>query len=105
MKIRRREFLASTASLAASSHAFCDTPTSEVPPTDDALLKAANAPLLKLESLDNPLIIESMELLRQGSEFLVHVRSKDGLEAIAVANSKKMREKHWVYCRLQNYTW
>ena len=97
MKIRRRAFLATTASLAASSRAFCDTPTSQVPPTDDALLKAANAPLLKLESLDNPLLIESMELLRQGSEFLVRVRSKDGLEAIAVANSKKMRETYPIF--------
>ena len=93
MNVRRRDFLATTASLAATSRAFCDAPKPQTPPTAAAALQeAADAPLLKLESLDDPIIIESMELLRQGSEFLVRVRSKDGLEAIAAANSKKMRE-------------
>ena len=90
MNIRRREFLAATASLAATRRAFCDVP--KPPPTADALQRAADAPLLDLESLSDPILIESMELLRQGSEFLVRVRSKDGVEAIAAANSKKMRE-------------
>ncbi len=85
MKIRRRDFLAATASLAATSRAFCDAPNPKAPPT-------ADAPLLNLESLSDPIVIESMELLRQGSEFLVRVRSRDGLEATSAANSKKMRE-------------
>jgi L-alanine-DL-glutamate epimerase-like enolase superfamily enzyme len=92
MNIRRRDFLAATASLAATRRAFCDAPKPKAPPTADALQRAADAPLLKVESLSDPILIESMELLRQGSEFLVRVRSRDGLEAIAAANSKKMRE-------------
>jgi len=92
MSIRRRDFLTTTASLAVTNLAFGDTPKPKGSPTAEALQQAAKAPLLKLESLKDPLVIESMELLRQGSEFLVRVRSKDGLEAIAAANSKKMRE-------------
>jgi len=92
MNIRRRDFLAATASLTATRRAFCDSPQPKPPPTADALQRAADAPLLHLESLSDPLLIESMELLRQGNEFLVRVRSRDGLEAITATNSKKMRE-------------
>ncbi|MDP7206483.1 MAG: hypothetical protein QGH11_12990, partial [Pirellulaceae bacterium] len=92
MNIRRRDFLAATATLAATPRGFCAAPTPKMPPTGDALQRAADAPLLNLESLDAPILVESMELLRQGNEFLVRVRSRDGLEGIAAANSKKMRE-------------
>ena len=97
MKIRRREFLAATASLAAASNAFCDEPGSKTPPTADALQRAADAPLLNLKSLRDRISIESMELLRKGREFFVRVRSKDGLEGIAAANSKKMRETYPIF--------
>jgi len=97
MKIRRREFLAATASLAAAGNAFCDEPGSKTPPTADALQRAADAPLLNLKSLRDRISIESMELLRKGSEFFVRVRSKDGLEGIAAANSKKMRETYPIF--------
>jgi L-alanine-DL-glutamate epimerase-like enolase superfamily enzyme len=97
MKIRRREFLAATASLAAARSAFCDEPGSKPLPTADALQRAADAPLLNLKSLRDRISIESMELLRKGSEFFVRVRSKDGLEGIAAANSKKMRETYPIF--------
>ena len=97
MKIRRREFLAATASLAAAGNAFCDKPGSKPPPTADALQRVADAPLLNLKSLKDRISIESMELLRKGREFFVRVRSKDGLEGIAAANSKKMRETYPIF--------
>jgi len=94
MKVRRREFLAATASLAAAGNVFCDEPGSKKPPTANALQRAADAPLLNLKSLSDRISIESMELLRKGGEFFVRVRSKDGLEGIAAANSKTMRETY-----------
>jgi L-alanine-DL-glutamate epimerase-like enolase superfamily enzyme len=97
MKIRRREFLAATASLAAAGKTFCDEPGSKRPPTADALQRVADAPLLDLKSLRDRISIESMELLRKGGEFFVRVRSKDGLEGIAAANSKKMRETYPIF--------
>jgi len=52
------------------------------------LEKAADTPVLKLDGLDSPLVIESIELLRKGREYIVRVRSKDGAEGVAVTNSR-----------------
>lgn len=50
----------------------------------DAILKK---PVLKTEYLKEPVIIESLDLLKYGRSFLVHVRSKDGAEGYSVAHS------------------
>ncbi len=47
---------------------------------------AASLPVLKREEFKSPVIIESIRLLKQGSEYLVHVRSKDGAEGVSVTN-------------------
>ncbi len=99
MNIRRRGFLATTAALAASPIAFCDEPKPKTQPTTEALDRAAGATLLSLETLPDPIVIESMDLLRQGNEFLIRVRSKDGLEAVVAANSAKMRETFPIFLR------
>ena len=54
----------------------------------EELENAANAPVLRLEGIDSPLVIESIQLLRKGREYFIHVRSKDGLEGISVTNSQ-----------------
>lgn len=56
--------------------------------TVEALDKAAATPVLNLDGIDSPVRIESIELLRKGREYFVHVRSKDGAEGIAVTNSR-----------------
>jgi L-alanine-DL-glutamate epimerase-like enolase superfamily enzyme len=48
--------------------------------------QAAARPVLKLDGFSSPIIIESMRLLKKGSEYFVHVRSKDGAEGVSVAN-------------------
>ncbi|HEU5119197.1 MAG TPA: mandelate racemase/muconate lactonizing enzyme family protein [Isosphaeraceae bacterium] len=53
----------------------------------DRLQAAAEAPVLQVKGLDQPVHIESMDLLRNGREFLVRVRSRDGAEGLSVANS------------------
>lgn len=50
----------------------------------DAVLKQ---PVLKREYLKDPVIIESLDLLRYGRSYLVHVRSKEGAEGYSVAHS------------------
>jgi len=50
----------------------------------DEILKQ---PVLKTELLRAPVIIETLELLRFGKNFLIHVRSKDGAEGYSVAHS------------------
>jgi len=47
-------------------------------------------PVLKLDMLKEPVIVESVELLRNGKTFLLRTRSKAGVEAISVPNSSRM---------------
>jgi L-alanine-DL-glutamate epimerase-like enolase superfamily enzyme len=48
--------------------------------------RAAAAPVLRLDGLTSPVIIESLRLLKKDGEYFVHVRSKDGAEGVSVAN-------------------
>ena len=52
------------------------------------LEKATEAPVLQLDGLDSPLVIESIELLRKDREYIVRVRSKDGAEGVALTNDR-----------------
>jgi L-alanine-DL-glutamate epimerase-like enolase superfamily enzyme len=54
----------------------------------EELEKAAEMPVLHLDGIDSPLVIESIELLQKDREYIVHVRSKDGAEGIAVTNDR-----------------
>ena len=53
----------------------------------EELENAARTPILPLEDLNSPLVVESIQLLRKEQEYLVHVRSTAGSEGISVANS------------------
>ena len=44
--------------------------------------------LKNIKNCLNKVIIESIELLRRGREYLMHVRSKDGAEGICLTNSR-----------------
>jgi L-alanine-DL-glutamate epimerase-like enolase superfamily enzyme len=50
----------------------------------------AGAPLLHLDAIESPIVIDSIELLRHGREYLVRLRSKDGAESVTVPNSDRM---------------
>jgi L-alanine-DL-glutamate epimerase-like enolase superfamily enzyme len=52
--------------------------------------EVAAAPVLQVEGLDRPVKIASMELLRNKKNFLVRVRSSDGVEGVAVPNAMHM---------------
>lgn len=54
----------------------------------EELEKAAEAPVLALDGVNSPLVIESIELLRKNREYIVRVRSKDGAQGIAVTNDR-----------------
>ena len=53
----------------------------------EELENVARTPILPLEDLNSPLVVESIQLLRKEQEYLVHVRSTAGSEGISVANS------------------
>ena len=50
--------------------------------------QAATRPVLDLTGLNDPVIIESVDLLRKGNQHQVRVRSKDGMESISLDNGR-----------------
>ncbi|MGA7160761.1 MAG: mandelate racemase/muconate lactonizing enzyme family protein [Bacteroidota bacterium] len=55
---------------------------------DDAILQAAFAPVLQLESMTSPVFIQSIELLKSDKFFLVRTRSRDGAVGLSMPNEK-----------------
>jgi L-alanine-DL-glutamate epimerase-like enolase superfamily enzyme len=93
MKFTRRLFLKTAAvsgAGAAASPLFAQpsAPHETGTLTDPALEQAAARPVLQLKNLKDPVIIESVELLRKGREHFVRVRSKDGAEGISVDDGR-----------------
>jgi L-alanine-DL-glutamate epimerase-like enolase superfamily enzyme len=87
MKISRRNFLGASAGAGAYSLASSALAAAgEV--TDGQLEQAAAKPVLKLAAFKEPVIIDSIELLQKGKEHFVRVRSRDGVEGIAVDDGK-----------------
>lgn len=54
----------------------------------EALDAAAAKPVLELDGLDEPVIVESIKLLQKDREHYVHVRSTSGAEGVAFTNGK-----------------
>ena len=75
MNIQRRTLLAATVLLGSPNHLFNVTYGKKPRPTALELQAASEKRVLDLKSLSDPLTIESMELLRQGTEFFVRVRT------------------------------
>jgi len=57
-------------------------------PSLKELENAAEAPVLRLDGINSPLVIESIELLKKGREYIIYARSKDGAEGVAIPNSR-----------------
>jgi L-alanine-DL-glutamate epimerase-like enolase superfamily enzyme len=91
MRLTRRSFLGTTfgagvSVLAARRASAGDDQRSMLQRLDEV----AAAPVLRVEGLEKPVKIASMELLRNRRNFLVRVRSTDGAEGIAVPNAMHM---------------
>src|SRR5438552_4458265 len=89
MKTTRRTF-AKQVALGASALSVLPAPAfaKDTHPSDEALEKAAARPVLERQRFKDPVIIESIELLRKGRQHFVRVRSKDGAEGISVDNGR-----------------
>jgi L-alanine-DL-glutamate epimerase-like enolase superfamily enzyme len=99
MKLTRRKFLAmsatASAALAAVGQSHAATAAINLPPgtvsppvSDEALVQAAAQPVLDAKSFKDPILIESIQLLKHGRDYFVRVRSKDGAEGIAVDDGR-----------------
>src|ERR1051326_5718897 len=99
MKLNRRAFLGVSTGVAASTLSGIPTPQNAIggvpekaaatpTVTDEQLRQAADRPVLRLDRLKSPVVIETVELLRKGREHFVRVRSKDGAEGISVDDGR-----------------
>ncbi|MEL6897494.1 MAG: mandelate racemase/muconate lactonizing enzyme family protein, partial [Planctomycetota bacterium] len=109
--MQRRRFLqslataplaASLAGATASSNAFADRPAGirsvdEAAATDRKLAEIAARPILDTSDIDEALKVRSFELLKNGSTYLVRVRTESGDEGISVANVSKMADFYPVF--------
>jgi L-alanine-DL-glutamate epimerase-like enolase superfamily enzyme len=92
MHLDRRALLAGTlatgvsALTSAGAGATADEDDATPRPAPADLDRAAAEPVLKLDGLGSPVVIESIRLLKKGDEFFVHVRSKDGAEGVSLPN-------------------
>lgn len=90
MQVDRRNFLVGAMGTGAIGLNFAyankEQAKKAAAPSLQELDKAAAAPVLKLDGLKSPVIIESIKLLKQGDEYFVHVRSRDGAEGVALTN-------------------
>jgi L-alanine-DL-glutamate epimerase-like enolase superfamily enzyme len=91
MQPTRRSFL--KAGLGAGALVSATRPAAAIDDPRDLdrrLREAAEAPVLRADSLERPVKIAAMELLRNRRNFLVRVRTTDGAEGIGVPNAMHM---------------
>jgi L-alanine-DL-glutamate epimerase-like enolase superfamily enzyme len=107
--MNRRRFLATalTSGAAAASPAafgqFLNAPRHGLPGTlqeryakCDAILQQ---PVFKRELFQDPVIIQSVELLTSNDQYICRVRSKDGHEGIAVSNAQQMEVLYPIFTK------
>src|SRR5262245_7971987 len=89
MKTSRRAFTKQMA-LGAGALSVLPAPAlaKDTHPDDPALERAAARPVLDRQGFKDPILIESVEMLRKDRQYFVRVRSKDGAEGISVDNGR-----------------
>jgi L-alanine-DL-glutamate epimerase-like enolase superfamily enzyme len=90
----RRSFLATSAAAAAAAVTLPTHARSADAPrvTKADLDRILEQPVLKTSFLDRPVIVESVELLKSGRNYLLRTRSTDGVEAITAPNPERMSQ-------------
>src|SRR3954447_19660845 len=87
MKFTRRKFLGTAAGVGAVSLARPSLGAARTVSLEE-LTEAGNRAVLQFKGIKEPVIIESIELLRKGKDHFVRVRSKGGAEGISVDDGR-----------------
>jgi len=100
MRLPRRGFLQTTlgAGLLVSA-ARRGAAQDEHRVTYERLDEIAEAPVLRVDGIEKPVKLASMELLRNGRNFLVRVRTADGAEGIGVPNAMHMIQTYPIFLK------
>ena len=89
--VNRRQFMGTTVGMAALAQipsGVSAAPQGRSSVSIEALDAAATKPVLRLDDLPDPVIIESIELLKKDREYFVRVRSKDGAQGVSLHNGR-----------------
>jgi L-alanine-DL-glutamate epimerase-like enolase superfamily enzyme len=89
LQSNRRHFLGSAAVVAGGIAANRSLAAERVVSVDQ-LDQILARPVLQLEPVKEPVIIESIEMLRRGEDYFVRMRSRDGVEAYTFPNPGKI---------------
>ena len=111
MKNTRRDFLTKSAlgaTMLTGGFASCRNATKQQKGNLEEKYKlideAAEKPVLNAELFPDPLIIETLELLRFEDNFLCRIRTKGGAEGLSVSNNMQMVSLYSIFVqRLQNF--
>jgi L-alanine-DL-glutamate epimerase-like enolase superfamily enzyme len=100
-KLTRRKFLNTSAVTAGLLAAPRDKGQAAEPKavTKAALDRILDTPVLKTEFLKEPVVVASVELLRNGKNYLVRARSTTGVEAVIVPNPARMAETYPIFLK------
>lgn len=101
MKNHRRQFLqlsAASASVSLMPRNFVE-PSPRADKSNEQIEKAFNSPVLKTDFFKQPVKIQTIELLKNGKQFLARVRSTDGATGIAVANPAVMETTYPIFLK------
>lgn len=102
MRTSRRSFFKKAAFVTAGSVLTGGTARANILPVDyrySAIDEAFSKPVLKRELFPEPVIIDTLELLRLNDNFICRVRSKDGAEGISVSNNMQMVSLYPIFTR------
>jgi len=91
MKTNRRKFLATSllagSAIPAIHLSSCESNVHrQTYPDYTELDNAMNEPVLKRDLFPSPVIIDTLELLRDRNNFICRVRSKDGAEGVSIGH-------------------
>jgi len=92
MQVSRRHFIANTMGVGATASTAgfgVSQGTGRAGPAEPSLEeldRAAAVPVLRLDGLKSPVVIDTIRLLKKGRDYLVHVRSRDGAEGVSLTN-------------------
>ena len=104
MKTSRRQFLRTAAATTLLATAPAALPAAATSRRTDPIAKAdldriVDAPTLETGFLRQPVTVASVELLRNGKNYLLRTRSTDGVEAITVPNPARMAECYPIFLK------
>ncbi len=101
MGTSRRSFFKKAAFVSAGSVLFTGAARANTVQEErySALDKVISKPVLKRELFPEPVIIETLELLRYQNNFICRVRSQNGAEGISVSNNMQMVSLYPIFTR------